>query len=336
MEQNKKDAADGRPSQKKYPREDRALKAASQMLGEALLSLTELGLTFKRMIPTEQVVLHTEDFLEDFNFETNTGEIVHLEFETDDITEEDLRRFRCYEAILSYQQKKDVYTCVLCSAPAENLLDEIPVGMNIHRVKVIRLKDWKADEVLEQIEGKQSAIHPLTKEELLKLILLPLMGGSLNQKERISRGFQILRGEREYQKKADLLQMEGVLYILAEKFLNKIDLDELKEEIKVTRLGQMLYDDGWDAGLLQGIMQGREEGIEQGIEQGIGQGLTRGITRGLTDMILDFLTDLGDIPQNLTNLIRSTTDETTLRTWGKIAGRAGSLEEFYEKTGIKL
>lgn len=273
--------------------------------------------------------------MEDFNFETNTGEIAHLEFESDPITEEDLRRFRCYESILSYQQKKDVYTCVLCSSDAENLLDRIRVGMYDYRVKVIRLKDWNADEVLKGLEQKQGEIHPLTKEELLKLILLPLMSGEINQKERITRGFRILHGEREYQEKAQLLQMEGVLYILAEKFLNKLDLDELKEEIKVTRLGQMLYDDGWDAGLIQGIAQGMEQGREEGIEQGIRQGLTRGVTRGLTDMLLDFLMDLGTVPQKVTDFICSTSDESKLKAWGKIAGRASSLEEFYKKTGIE-
>ncbi len=106
--------------------------------------------------------------------------------------------------------------------------------------------------------------------------------------------------------------MEGVLYILAEKFLNKMDLDELKEEIKVTRLGQMLYDDGWDAGMVQGM------------------------SRGISDMILDFLEDLGSVPQKLTDAIQGTTDEATLRLWGKIAGKAESLEEFCEKTGIEL
>ena len=149
-----------------------------------------------------------------------------------------------------------------------------------------------------------------------------------------------MRGEREYQKKADLLQMEGVLYILAEKFLDKMELDELKEEIKVTRLGQMLYDDGWDAGLIQGREEGIEQGIEQGITRGLAQGISQGkiqgISLGLTDMILDFLKDLGSVPQNLIDFIRSTTDEAKLRSWGKIAGRAESLEEFYEKTGIRL
>ena len=41
-----------------YPLEDRAMKAGAQMLGEALVSLTDLGLHVTRMMPTEQVVLH--------------------------------------------------------------------------------------------------------------------------------------------------------------------------------------------------------------------------------------------------------------------------------------
>ena len=63
-------------------------------------------------------MLHTEEFMEDFNYETDTNEIAHLEFESDEITREDLMRFRGYEAVLSYQQKKEVFTCVLCTADA--------------------------------------------------------------------------------------------------------------------------------------------------------------------------------------------------------------------------
>lgn len=118
MEQKEKAARSNVEMRRKYPHEDRALKAAGQMLGEALVSLTDLGVKVRRMIPTEQVVLHTEEFMEDFNYETDTNEIAHLEFESDEITREDLMRFRGYEAVLSYQQKKEVFTCVLCTADA--------------------------------------------------------------------------------------------------------------------------------------------------------------------------------------------------------------------------
>ena len=298
-----------------YPLEDRAIKAGAQMLGEALVSLTDLGLHVTRMMPTEQVVLHIEDFMEDFNYEVDDDKIVHLEFESDELTKEDLMRFRGYESVLSYQQKKEVFTCVLCSAKAEHLLSEIQIGINVYRVKVIRLKDWNADELLDSMEEKQENTVPLSKEELLKLVLLPLMNGSENQFNRIRRGFEVLRGEENHLKKTELRQLEEVLYVLAVKFLRKTELKDLEEVIKMTDLGQMLYDDGWNAGVTHGI--------------------TQGITKGLVDSVLLCLSELGTIPQQVSNRIQSTTDEKELKTWLKAAKNADSIEQFCKDTGFE-
>ena len=38
----------------------------------------------------------------------------------------------------------------------------------------------------------------------------------------------------------------AVLYTLADKFLDKAELDEIKEVIRMTRLGQMLMDEGME------------------------------------------------------------------------------------------
>ena len=35
-----------------------------------------------------------------------------------------------------------------------------------------------------------------------------------------------------------------MIYIMADKFLDSKEMEQLKEEIKMTRLGKMLYDDG--------------------------------------------------------------------------------------------
>ena len=37
-----------------------------------------------------------------------------------------------------------------------------------------------------------------------------------------------------------------MLYTLADKFLDKAELDEIKEVIRMTRLGQMLMDEGME------------------------------------------------------------------------------------------
>lgn len=61
----------------------------------------------------------------------------------------------------------------------------------------------------------------------------------------------------------------ALLYAFAEKLVhNPKDSSELKEVMLMTRLGQMLFDDGLEQGREQGLAQGREQGLEQGLEQG--------------------------------------------------------------------
>ena len=233
------------------------MKAAAQLMGEELLALMGLEGKIKRALPTEQVQLRTEDFFEDFNYEMEDGKILHLEFESDSLTKDDLRRFRVYEAVLSYQYKREVITCVLCTDRARKQMNQLENGLNCYHVRLICLKDWDADSLIREMEEKQQ-INCLEREELLRVILSPLMSGRLPQPERIRRSLVLLRGEQENQEKSELLKMQAVLYVLAEKFLQKEELEKIREEINMTRLGQMIFDDGMEKGI--------EKGIEQGLE----------------------------------------------------------------------
>lgn len=78
-----------------------------QFFGEELLPEIGVTGTVKRAAPTEQIYLELKDFTEDFNYEMTDGTWTHLEFESDSITIDDLRRFRAYEAVISYHYGKD-------------------------------------------------------------------------------------------------------------------------------------------------------------------------------------------------------------------------------------
>lgn len=235
------------PGAKRYPWEDRALKVAAQFMGKELLPFLGVKCAIKRVAPTEQIYLQTEAFSEDFNYELLEGGLLHLEFESDVITKEDLRRFRVYEALLSYQYKTAVTTCVICTAAAKNIPNALKEGINSYRVQIVRLKNWNADEIISALEVKQRNMS-LEREELLRLILTPLMGGKMPQPERIRRSFQLLREEQKIRKTSELSQMQAVLYALAEKFLSVGEMQKIKEEIHMTRLGQMIFDDGLEEG----------------------------------------------------------------------------------------
>lgn len=246
------------------PLEDRALKAAAQFMGEELLPLLGIVGKVKRIAPTEQVHLEVKDFQEDFNYEMEDGSWRHLEFESDSITKEDLRRFRSYEAVTSYYYKTEVVTCVICSSRVRKIQSELKEGINTYRVQVIRLKDENADHVISGFERKQGTGH-LNRHELVRLLLTPLMDGNMAQSERIQKSLRILMKERDTLKHEDFMRMQAVLYTLAIKFLTRAEMNTIKEVLGMTVLGEMLFQDGVEHGIEMGIREMILDNLEEGI-----------------------------------------------------------------------
>ncbi len=226
-----------------HPIEDRVFKNACRFFGEELLPQLGIDGTIIRVAPTEQVQLEVRDYNQDFNFEMADGTWKHFEFESDSITDQDLSRFRVYEATTSYFYDVEITTYVICTADTKSLKDELQCGINRYRVIVIRMKDEDADAYISSLEQKM-ADEPLTKEGLIKLVLTPVMGGDMTIKERIDRSLTILQKAKDYISKQDLQQMISMLYAFATKFLDQNNLQECKGRFHMTYLGELLVDEG--------------------------------------------------------------------------------------------
>ena len=253
------------------PYEDRALKAAAQFFGRELLPLLGVKEVIRGVAPTEQVRLEIKDFQEDFNFWMEKGYIYHLEFESDEIVLEDMRRFRCYEAVLSYNYGAEVITCVVCTGRKGKVTDRIKEEINVYRVRLLWLRDGDADQVLREAEERQAA-GVLDRQSLVQLLLTPLMSGEMARKERILRSLKMIRGEREAVDEAEKRQMESVLYALAMKFLTKEELEEVWEVFRMTVLGEILVEHGKEIGIAEGRTQGIEAFILDNLEENIPRG----------------------------------------------------------------
>ena len=77
--------------------------------------------------------------------------------------------------------------------------------------------------------------------------------------DRVTQTFRYL--QEEPLEKEDQRNLEALTYALATKFLDQSAMKKLEGMIKMTELGQMLYNDG----LADGIRQGLSQGISQGI-----------------------------------------------------------------------
>ena len=232
--------------------EDLALKTAAQYFGEELLPLLGITDNVRYVAPTENVTLEAKQMYQDFNYISTNNLWVHLEFESDSVTRKDLKRFREYEATTARTFNVAVITYVICSSKVKRPISSLAEGINVYHVKLIRLKNKDSDRLFACVKEKQEQGMPLEKEDLVSLLLTPLMSGHMGIGERIIKSLNFIQYASKTVTPIELEKMKAVLYTLAFKFLNKKDLAEVKEVIAMTELGKMLVNDGFEKGLAEG------------------------------------------------------------------------------------
>lgn len=131
-------------------------------------------------------------------------------------------------------------------------------------------------------QKKQYKGESLTKSDLLPILLTPLMSGKLTLLERFLKGFQILKATEATMERETLMQLQSLLYVFAGKFLDRNDLEKVKEVISMTILGEMLMNDGIKKGIKEGIKQG-EQKVNHLIQLLIENSRTDEISRAVTD-----------------------------------------------------
>lgn len=241
--------------------EDAIMKMGFDYFRNTILKSLGIDYEFVNLGPTELIELTIHSLYMDFTFLTKEGFYIHIEFQTTDKGENDLRRFLAYDAVYSHKTGKNVITYVIYSGGIKSVKTELNMGLFTYRIQPIYLKDRNADEVFEKIRQKQEDGTELTEEDYASLSLTPLMSGNMKIKEKIKEAVILSKKKRGLTAEKTM----AMLYTLADKFLDSKDLDEIKEVISMTRLGQMLLDEGMEKGMEKGMKKGMKKGMEQGL-----------------------------------------------------------------------
>lgn len=242
--------------------EDAALKTSMQFFAEELLPYFKIPGKVVGFAPTELVHLDIKKLFQDFNLIMENGTWKHFEFQSTNEGTIGLKRFRSYEALASYQHNVEIVTYVLYSGNIENPMTELREGINTYRVVPIIMRNQDAAQLVTQLQHKADAGDELTKQDLVPLTLCPLMGGNMPQKERIRAAYDITRRATNIPAD-DIRKMEAVIYAMADKFLESMELDEIMEDISMTRLGQMLVNKGIEQGIMALTKTCRDLGVSK-------------------------------------------------------------------------
>ena len=185
--------------------EDAVMKMGFGYFRDTVLGLLGIEYEFAEIGPTELVELTIHSMYMDFTFLTTDDRYIHNEFQTTDGGEDDLRRFHAYEAVYSNKTGKQVITYVIYSGGIQHVKEELDCGLYTYRIHPIYMKEFNAGQIFRRLHEKLEAGEPFTEEDFAGLTLTPLM---------------------------------------ADKFLKGPELEEIKEVVAMTRLGQMLREDG--------------------------------------------------------------------------------------------
>ena len=234
--------------------EDAVMKAVMQWFKDELLPYFGIKGKAVAIAPTEAVHLELKKLLQDLNMVMEDGLWIHFEFQSKNEGLEGLKRFRVYEAVTSYQYKVKITTYVLFSGKIQNPMTEFTEGVNTYRIQPIIMTKFNVDELMRKLQEKIDVGEKLTKEDLVPLTLCPLMGGDMSQKDRIKKALELSSKAEEDIPKNEVEKIESVVYAMAEKFLENVEMDEIREMMRMTRLGQMLREEGREEGRYQNLI----------------------------------------------------------------------------------
>ncbi|MDS1002658.1 DUF4351 domain-containing protein [Clostridium sporogenes] len=236
--------------------EDLIMKRAMDLFAEEGLKFFGINKKVKELGPTELVVLETKNMFMDYTFLMEDDTFIHFEFQTTNKGKIDLRRFRAYEALLSYQTAKDAVTYVVYSGNIKNPGNTLETGINEYKVNSISMADKDGDKIYNDIVEKIKLGKYITKQDIISLTFTPIMGGNMEIADKIINAIQVVKDVNNDYK----YDVESILYAFANKFLSGKDLDKVKEELRMTELGKSLIQEGIEKGIKEGIKEGREEG----------------------------------------------------------------------------
>lgn len=229
---------------KNNKQEDAIMKMGFEFFCDTILKTLGIPYEFVSTGFTELVDLNIQTLYMDFTFLTTEDFYIHLEFQTIDKGISDLQRFHAYDAVYSHKTGKKVITYVIYSDGIKKTRAELDCGLYTYRVNPIYLQDKNADFVFRRLKEKQKNGEFLSEADFSNLCLTPLMSGNMSKKKTIKEAMLLARQSSS----AAAEKTTAMLYALADKFLDNEELEEIKEVVRMTRLGQMLLDEGMQYG----------------------------------------------------------------------------------------
>lgn len=249
---------------------------ASKVTGEALVgrSLAPFGrpdLKIVGILPTNLPAVESNELRLDNLFLLSDGAIAIIDYESEfDRTNfvkymnYIARVIRRYADQKHLDELKQVKMVVIYTADVESADSIYDLGGVVITVEPAFLIHLDTDEIYRGLSEKVRRRETLSEEELMQLMVLPLTVKGREKKQTV-----IVRAvglAKQIPDRDQAVRVLSGILTFSDKVIDESYRERVKEDIQMTKIGQMIFEDGVEMGLEQGMERGMERGMEQGIQ----------------------------------------------------------------------
>lgn len=234
---------------------------ASKVTAEALIghSLAPFGLphlTITGILPTNLPAIESNELRLDNLFLLNDDSLAIIDYESD-FDKENFVKYIGYIArvIKRYARQKlldslrEIRMIVIYTADVEHADCIYNLGGLILTLEAAFLVQLDSDAIFHTLSEKIEREEPLTEEELLQLMILPLtVKGTAAKQQFILSTVGLAKKLPDH---TQTLRVLAGLLTFTDKVIDETYRDRIKEEMSMTKIGQMIFEEGVEKGMQQ-------------------------------------------------------------------------------------
>lgn len=189
---------------------------------------------------TELLEIQTQKNINDWVWLAEDNTYIHFEFQSY-YDKKDLVRFMRSDALLYTKEMKPIRTIVVYSAGIKDTITTIDAGSIQYRVEAFYMSNLDGDKTYEELKTKIESGIPLTKQDLMCIVFLPMMKNSVDKSTRIEHSALLASKISASDEQAQVVSM---LWLLAEKFVKDLsELRRLKGLMNMSIIAEMIRED---------------------------------------------------------------------------------------------
>ena len=242
---------------------------ASKLTGEILVgkNLAVFGLphlSIAGILPTNLPVIESNELRIDNLFQLADGSLAIMDYESSFDRENFIKYLNYIARVLKRYAGQNrlnevwkIKMLVLYTADVERAEEVYDLGGLTLEVESAYLVRQDTEGIYKRLDEKLLAGERLGEEELMQLMILPLtVKGRQNKQVMIERSVELAR--RIPERDRTIRALAGIL-TFSDKVIDEAYKNRIKEEMRMTQIGQMIFEDGVIAGKAEGKELGEND-----------------------------------------------------------------------------